>query len=191
MVKTRLIFTLYTIYGILFKGESCARVRARGVCVFGRGRVMWQNAVRSTHAFTRGAVLPGGEVCVCVCACTRVYRARVKELGKIRERGGGCACVRVCVCHGSYYSGTREILFAQLWAQAGLDPPPPNTVARLLCRTTPCSAREGSSNFVFVFLNDTPQPEPRGSTRAQSETRARLRFSFHSSCFSSRSGVCA
>lgn len=31
MVKTRLIFTLYTVYGILFKGEFCAYVRAPGV----------------------------------------------------------------------------------------------------------------------------------------------------------------
>lgn len=33
MVKTRLIFTLYTVYGILFKGEFCTYVRVPGVCV--------------------------------------------------------------------------------------------------------------------------------------------------------------
>lgn len=53
ILKTHLIFTFYTIYGILFKGESGVYVRMcwRCVCLQGRSWAWWCGR---THGLTRG-----------------------------------------------------------------------------------------------------------------------------------------
>lgn len=98
MIKTRLIFTLYTIYGILFKGESCAYVRAHGVCSEGQGDVAERTLPHAARSCLgeRRLSLPRS-------LCARVYvhriRAHVGASEEREERGRGwlCACVFVSV----------------------------------------------------------------------------------------------
>lgn len=147
MVKTRLIFTLYTIYGILFKGESCAYVRARGVCVH-RDRVMWQNARFHTcrgPAWGRETplTLPRSLVLsVHACTCTEyVHTWELRKRKRGKRAGGLCARARVYLSRVLIFRNEGNPICSTV-GSSGTRPLPPNTVARLFCCTTSCSVRK-------------------------------------------------
>ena len=85
-LKSHFIFTLYTIYGILLKGEPgtsaayvrvCVCARARYVCL--RAHVAGQQQGRVTHAGPGRKVRSSHShvhVCLCACACVRALNVR-------------------------------------------------------------------------------------------------------------------